>query len=274
VLIGDTIFTSPTGDGTAILRGHPSHAKVYPVGGQREYLHFSVILRRWVRSSNGPVPGIEPATFRSAVKRSTDWANPAVDRVIKCMLQYVSNPEITKLIFSLARTHLRCITLINVLSTPIKFPRWKISNFTNIYSCHCRVCYLKYMFSINWKNNNILKMFILQVLVVMSIQVNRSCSRYITSMATLLLRWTSSQVVTVKLFTRVIIADQPLEDTTCTYPTTLEATAYPTPIVVTTTTLLLGTLHGTRPVNFLQDPTNSLPLMLKCFTRQQLKPCR
>ena len=28
VLIGDTIFTSPSGDGTAILRGHPSQAKV------------------------------------------------------------------------------------------------------------------------------------------------------------------------------------------------------------------------------------------------------
>ena len=28
VLTGGTIFTSPTGDGTAILRGHPSHAKV------------------------------------------------------------------------------------------------------------------------------------------------------------------------------------------------------------------------------------------------------
>ena len=28
ILIGDTIFTSPTWDGTAILRGHPSHAKV------------------------------------------------------------------------------------------------------------------------------------------------------------------------------------------------------------------------------------------------------
>ena len=28
VLHGDTIFTSPTGDGTAILRGHLSHAKV------------------------------------------------------------------------------------------------------------------------------------------------------------------------------------------------------------------------------------------------------
>ena len=28
VLIGKTIFTSPTGDGTAILGGHPSHTKV------------------------------------------------------------------------------------------------------------------------------------------------------------------------------------------------------------------------------------------------------
>ena len=29
VLIEDTVFTSPTGDGTAILRGHPSYAKVF-----------------------------------------------------------------------------------------------------------------------------------------------------------------------------------------------------------------------------------------------------
>ena len=28
VLIGDTIFTSHTGDGTALLRGHPSNPKV------------------------------------------------------------------------------------------------------------------------------------------------------------------------------------------------------------------------------------------------------
>ena len=28
VLIGDTIFTSPAADGTAILPGHTSHAKV------------------------------------------------------------------------------------------------------------------------------------------------------------------------------------------------------------------------------------------------------
>ena len=43
---------------------------------QREHLHFSVILRPL---SIGPAPGIEPATFRSAVKprRSTDWADPA-----------------------------------------------------------------------------------------------------------------------------------------------------------------------------------------------------
>ena len=30
VLMEDTIFTSPAGDGTAILRGHPSHAKLNP----------------------------------------------------------------------------------------------------------------------------------------------------------------------------------------------------------------------------------------------------
>lgn len=28
--------------------------------------------------NTGPAPGIEPATTRSAVNRSTDWANPAV----------------------------------------------------------------------------------------------------------------------------------------------------------------------------------------------------
>ena len=44
VLIGDTIFTSPTGDGTAIVLGHPSHAKVLPLAGQMQYLHFSIIF--------------------------------------------------------------------------------------------------------------------------------------------------------------------------------------------------------------------------------------
>ena len=39
----DTIFTSPTGDGTAILRSHLSHAKVLPFAVEhRQYLHFLV----------------------------------------------------------------------------------------------------------------------------------------------------------------------------------------------------------------------------------------
>ena len=105
----------------------------------------------------------------------------------------------------------------------------------------------------------------------MSIQVNRSCSPYITSMATLLLRWTSSQVITLMLFTHVPITDQPLvEHKTWPYPTTPQATAIPTHSVTTPTPSPLGTLHLVLPVDFMQDPTNSLPLMLKCFTRQQL----
>ena len=61
VLIGDTIFTSPTGDGTAILRGHPSHAKVYPFAGQREYLHFSVLVRP--RESNPRSPALQSSAL-------------------------------------------------------------------------------------------------------------------------------------------------------------------------------------------------------------------
>ena len=45
VLTGDTSFTSPIGDGTGILRGHLSHAKVQPLAVQREYFHFSVIFK-------------------------------------------------------------------------------------------------------------------------------------------------------------------------------------------------------------------------------------
>ena len=59
----DTIFTSPTGDGAAILRDHPSHAKVQPSAGQRKYLHFSLILRPWVlvrsRKSNPRPPALQ-----------------------------------------------------------------------------------------------------------------------------------------------------------------------------------------------------------------------
>ena len=45
-VVGDNIFMSPCGDGTAILkRGRPSHAWVQPFAVQRQYLHFSVSLR-------------------------------------------------------------------------------------------------------------------------------------------------------------------------------------------------------------------------------------
>ena len=63
VLTGYTIFTSPTGDKAAILRVHPSYAKVQSFAGQMQYLHFSVILLKTL--SIGPAPGIEPRTSRS-----------------------------------------------------------------------------------------------------------------------------------------------------------------------------------------------------------------
>ena len=64
VLIVDTIFTSPAGDGTAMLRGHPSHAKVQPLEVQRDYLRFSVVFKRpWVmvhnRESNPRPPALQ-----------------------------------------------------------------------------------------------------------------------------------------------------------------------------------------------------------------------
>ena len=47
---------------TAILSGHPSHAKVYPLAGPRKYHYFSVILRPWVlvwpRESNLRLPAL------------------------------------------------------------------------------------------------------------------------------------------------------------------------------------------------------------------------
>jgi len=75
VLIRYTIFyVSYLRSWTSILRGHPSHAKVQPLAvplGVPSFIsHFKTL-------SNGPAPGIESATSRSAVKRFTDWANPA-----------------------------------------------------------------------------------------------------------------------------------------------------------------------------------------------------
>ena len=66
VLIEDTIFTSPTGDGIAVLLCHPSHAKVQQGKGRTFISQLSNTL------GIVPVPEIEPATSRFAVKRSTD----------------------------------------------------------------------------------------------------------------------------------------------------------------------------------------------------------
>ena len=70
VLTGDNIFTSPTGDGTAILRGLADcGAKGVP-----SFLSYGILIKTL---SIGSATGIEPATSRSAVKRSTNWANRA-----------------------------------------------------------------------------------------------------------------------------------------------------------------------------------------------------
>ena len=72
VQIECTFCSFPNGDGTAILRGHLSHAKVQPFAGWRQHLRFSVILIPWVlvRSylrSGGPPSllfcRIEPSTL-------------------------------------------------------------------------------------------------------------------------------------------------------------------------------------------------------------------
>ena len=91
VQIECTFCSFPNGDGTAILHGHLSHAKVQPFAGWRQHLRFSVILIPWVLVRSylrlggpssllfcrlGSVLWVEPSTSCSAVKRSTDWAYP------------------------------------------------------------------------------------------------------------------------------------------------------------------------------------------------------
>ena len=60
------IFTTLTGDGTAILRGHPSYAKVYLLERQRDYLPFLVILSPWSGPGN---PTHELPLYRLALNR-------------------------------------------------------------------------------------------------------------------------------------------------------------------------------------------------------------
>lgn len=64
VLIWDTIFMSPTGDTTAILHGHLRHTKVVACSAKG----IPLFLSYFETLSIGPVPGIKPTSFNSAVK--------------------------------------------------------------------------------------------------------------------------------------------------------------------------------------------------------------
>ena len=48
----DTIFTSPTGDGTAILRGHPRHAKVLFLFQHKENLYQDRLTKTTVTTQH------------------------------------------------------------------------------------------------------------------------------------------------------------------------------------------------------------------------------
>ena len=80
VPIGDTIFTFRTGDGTAI-RCSSEPGEDLPVCRAKGVPSF---LSHFKTLSVGPIPGMELATSRSAVKRSTYRANPvAVTRTFR-----------------------------------------------------------------------------------------------------------------------------------------------------------------------------------------------
>ena len=86
VLTGESIFTSPAGDGTAILTWSSApreNLSAYSAKGVPSFLSYFKTL------SIGPAPGIEPATSRSEVKRSTDWAYPArgLTSTITCLVK-------------------------------------------------------------------------------------------------------------------------------------------------------------------------------------------
>ena len=107
--------------------------------------------------------------------------------------------------------------------------------------------------------------------------VNHLSTPCTTSMASLLLSFRSSQESRVTLYIDVLITDQYLvADTTSSYQTTLRATDILTLVVAPLTTSPQGILHLVLPADFMQEgeATSSLPLMLKCSTRQPLRTNR
>ena len=91
-------------------------------------------------------------------------------------------------------------------------------------------------------------------------------------MATLLLSCRSSQGKPDTLSTDAMIGDQFLvAEMTSEYQATQGATDFLTPIVAALTPSPQGILHLVVPVDFMQEATSSLPLMLKYSTKQPLR---
>ena len=112
----------------------------------------------------------------------------------------------------------------------------------------------------------------LAVLVHMLHPVKRFSTHCITSMATLLLSCRSSQCKPDTLHSIVVVGDRFLvTERICAYRTTLRATEILTPIVATLTPSPQGILHLVIPARFMQEVSNSLPLMLKYSTKQPLR---
>ena len=113
--------------------------------------------------------------------------------------------------------------------------------------------------------------------MVMLHPVNHFSTPCTTSMASLLLSFRSSQEARDTLYTGVLVRDQYLvAEATSPYQTTLQATEILTLTVATLTPSPQGILHLVIPADFMQEgeATTSLPLILKCFTRQPLRTNR
>ena len=65
--VNETIFTSPTRNGTAIVRGHQNHAKISRFAGIGQYQRSSVIFKRLVvvrlRESNQRPPAMQSSAL-------------------------------------------------------------------------------------------------------------------------------------------------------------------------------------------------------------------
>ena len=83
--------------------------------------------------------------------------------------------------------------------------------------------------------------------------VNRLSTRYITSMASLLLSYRSSQEAKDTLYTGVLVTDHYLAEMTSSYQTTLRAIEFLAPPVARLMPSPQGILCRVHPVDFMQE---------------------